>query len=182
MVLFGQPPEWEIAAGVALLVTGGVFSVIPPTLLGKMKPKDAGIIQLVCGTITLLAGLYNFFIQKVYGPPVMLPIIFGTTQVSAGWHNYKEVDATGLGWLSIVYAITCAVVAWIFASMREWIYFGLDISWLLISVSFIPLVSPELSQKPSIFKFLVYYNWIETYIGLLAPGLIILSGHSLLMH
>ena len=181
MTFFGPPPVWEVAAGVALLVTAGVFSVIPPVLKGWVKPKDAGIVQLICGSITLLAGLYNWLVVRVYGPPVILPIIFGTTQVAAGWHNYREIELTGVGWLSIFWAIATAWVAYIFASMGQWIYFGFDITWLLIFVSFIPLINPKWLQNKYVFNFMLYFNWVESYAGLLVPGLIILSGHSLLL-
>jgi hypothetical protein len=179
--MFGTPPFPETVIGIVLLSTAAVFSVVPVVLLGKIKPKDAGIIMFIFGIVTLSCGLYNLFILQLSSLPaaLILPLIFGGTQLSFAYHFYRELEQTGNGWLSITFAITTAVVTLLFAKSGEWLYTAFGVLWTFMFISYIPLISPKLLQKTA--KAITYYNWFCTFFALLLPGLLLLSGYSLLM-
>jgi len=158
--------------GIVLITTATVMIVAGATLLGWIKDvKSAGIVQIACGGMTLVMGLYLAWgIQVIM--PAGLCIMFGIAQTLFGVHNYIGAKFDGLGWLSVVFAIGVGYYVYWFFSLGFPTWGALCITWFLIFVFVACLV---IHAKPFWVKVNAIWLLLTGFITLLAPGLITLS-------
>lgn len=175
-MVFGPPPIVEGVVGIALISTAAVFIEASEVLRGNIDPKGGGQIMILSGIITLLCAVVNGFVLQ-QPSWALLALVFGIAQISFGYHNYNNLDMAGLGYLAALFAI--AVWWWAISgivTMQQYIYGGLGLWWGWIFVSLVP---------PTIYNKGIKLCWVTCYIStfaaLLIPGLLILTGHSLLL-
>lgn len=174
-MVFGTPPLPEKIVGVALVVTGAVFAEVGRFMRGDVEGKDAGQVAFLAGSMTLLAGIVNaFVIQKPMWST--LAFVFGITQVSAGYHMYNELPWKGVGYLSVLWTAACWWWGIWQCRLGQWIYALLGFEWGWIFASFIPFCIYGKYRRLAMVT-VFFSEWVTLF----APGMIILTGHSLLM-
>lgn len=171
--MLGNPVLYEQVIGACLISTAAVIWLGAEALTESAEPKSAGQIQLFSGFITFILCFFVIFVLKkpIVAPPA---IAFSIGQMSFGFHNYSGLDISGLGHMSIVFAV--AVWWWgvYMAQLGQWIYAILGFDWGLIFASLIPLCIFGRGMRWNI-----WVLRISTYAFLLVPAMLILTGHSL---
>jgi hypothetical protein len=98
--------------GLVLLYVGGVLFINGLTMLGKIAPREAAIMNLLTGSLSLYVSLYGL---KQADPSSIRTAAFGLLfsfiYLWVGYANLTAQDGRGLGWFSLFVAATAALVA-----------------------------------------------------------------------
>ena len=98
--------------GLVLLYVGGVLFINGLTMLGKIAPKEAAIMNLLTGGLSLYVSLRGL---ETTDPASIRTAAFGLlfsfTYLWVAYANLTAQDGRGLGWFSLFVAATAALIA-----------------------------------------------------------------------
>lgn len=98
--------------GLILLYVGAVLFINGLSMLGKIAPKEAAVMNLFTGGLSLFVGLQQ---AASAGPESMRAAAFGLmfsfTYLWVAYVHLTGQDGRGLGWFSLFVAATAALVA-----------------------------------------------------------------------
>lgn len=123
--------------GIVLLYVGGVLFINGLTMLDRIAVKEAAIMNLFAGGISLFVNLHQISSNEL---PQMqaaaFGLLFSLTYLWVAYTNWTGLDGRGLGWFSLFVSITAAMVtvdALASAeSTREWWMATNWASWTLL--------------------------------------------------
>ena len=99
--------------GLVLLYVGAVLIINGLSLLGRIVPRDAAIMNVFTGAVSLYAsahGVVGGELSAVRG--AAFGLLFGFTYLWVAYGTLTGQDGRGLGWFSGFVAVTAAVVAY----------------------------------------------------------------------
>ena len=99
--------------GLILLYVGAVLFINALTALGHIAPKEAAIMNLLTGGLSLFVSLH----QVVSGDLALVRaaafgLLFSFTYLWVAYVHLNGLDGRGLGWFSLFVAITASAVTW----------------------------------------------------------------------
>ena len=97
--------------GLVLLYVGAVLFINALAMLGHIAPKEAAIMNLLTGGLSLFVSLH----QVVSGDPALVRaaafgLLFSFTYLWVAYVNLTGLDGRGLGWFSLFVAATASWV------------------------------------------------------------------------
>lgn len=97
--------------GLVLLYVGGVLFINGLSMLGKIAPKEAALMNLLTGGLCLLVSLHGLDrSDPVSIRAGALGLLFAFTYLWVAYVHLTEQDGQGLGWFSLFVAVTAAWV------------------------------------------------------------------------
>ncbi len=97
--------------GLVLLYVGAVLFINGLTMLGKIAPREAAVMNLFAGGISLFVSLLQISSGEVSLVRVAaFGLLFSFTYLWVAYVNLTGQDGRGLGWFSLFVAATAAFV------------------------------------------------------------------------
>lgn len=98
--------------GLVLLYVGAVLFINGLSMLGKIAPKEAAIMNLLTGGLTLYVSLCELGRSDPASiRAAAFGLLFSFTYLWVAYANLTAQDGRGLGWFSLFVAATAALVA-----------------------------------------------------------------------
>lgn len=98
--------------GLVLLYVGGVLFINGLTLLGKIDPREAAIMNFMAGGISLYVNLLAIAQgDSASVRAAAFGLLFSFTYLWVGYASLRAHDGRGLGWFSLFVAATAGLVA-----------------------------------------------------------------------
>lgn len=97
--------------GLILLYVGAVLFINALAMLGHIEPKEAAIMNLFTGGLSLFVSL----LQIAQGDAALVRtaafgLLFSFTYLWVAYVHLRELDGRGLGWFSLFVAVTASLV------------------------------------------------------------------------
>ena len=98
--------------GLVLLYVGAVLFINGLSMLGKIAPREAAIMNIFTGAVSFIACFKNAF----SGDPMLIQacaygLLFSFTYLWVAYNSLTNQDGRGLGWFSFFVAITAIFIA-----------------------------------------------------------------------
>lgn len=165
--------------GLVLLYVGAVLYINGLSMLGKINPKEAAIMNLFTGAISFIVALFymadgNLILVQsaAYG------LLFSFTYLWVAYNNLTKQDGRGLGWFSLFVAITALFITYdtyMNAStfFDRWFVF----CWAMWAILWGLFFVIGALQKADWAKFTAVFTIIVAITTAWLPGYLLLSGH-----
>jgi hypothetical protein len=94
--------------GLVLLYVGAVLIINGLTMLGRISPREATIMNIFTGVVCVSVSAHNAFGSgdDMAIKNAALGLLFGFTYLWVAFNNVTENDGRGLGWFSLFVALT----------------------------------------------------------------------------
>ncbi|MDR7334802.1 AmiS/UreI family transporter [Roseateles asaccharophilus] len=117
--------------GLVLLYVGAVLFINGLSMLGRIAPKEAAIMNVFAGGLSLFVSLHGAAGGQ-HGAirTAAFGLLFAFTYLWVAYVHWSGQDGRGLGWFSLFVALTAALVAGDgFARARDATGYGLAACW-----------------------------------------------------
>ncbi len=164
--------------GLVLLYVGAVLFINGLTMLGKIAPKEAAVMNLFAGGISLFVSL----IQISTGNESLLRIaafglLFSFTYLWIAYIHLTGQDGHGLGWFSLFVAVTAAFVAAdAFDKAQSLSQSWMAICWFAWAILWFCYFFIGALQKSSWIRPVAWLTIIQGVLTAWLPGYLMLSG------
>ncbi|MBP6718556.1 MAG: AmiS/UreI family transporter [Rhodoferax sp.] len=164
--------------GLVLLYVGAVLFINALAMLGHIAPKEAAIMNLLTGGLSLFVSLH----QVVSGDPALVRaaafgLLFSFTYLWVAYVNLTGLDGRGLGWFSLFVAATASwVTVDALAAARtvgEYWMAGNWAAWTLLWLCFFVL---GVLKRPALTKPVAWLTLVQSIVTAWVPGYLMLSG------
>ena len=164
--------------GLVLLYVGAVLFINALVMLGHIAPKEAAIMNLLTGGLSLFVSLH----QVASGDPALVRaaafgLLFSFTYLWVAYVNLSGLDGRGLGWFSLFVAATASVVTVdALATARtvgEYWMAGNWAAWTLLWLCFFVL---GVLKRPALTKPVAWLTLVQSIATAWVPGYLMLSG------
>ncbi|NCT83503.1 MAG: transporter [Comamonadaceae bacterium] len=117
--------------GLVLLYVGAVLFINGLTMLGRIAPREAAIMNLFTGGLALFAGLLGAASgQGAQIRAAAFGLLFAFTYLWSAYATLTGQDGRGLGWFSLFVAVTAAWVTFDeFARAQSPVDYALAACW-----------------------------------------------------
>lgn len=164
--------------GLVLLYVGAVLFINALAMLGHIAPKEAAIMNLLTGGLSLFVSLH----QVASGDPALVRaaafgLLFSFTYLWVAYVNLTGLDGRGLGWFSLFVAATASwVTVDALAAARtvgEYWMAGNWAAWTLLWLCFFVL---GVLKRPALTKPVAWLTLVQSIATAWVPGYLMLSG------
>lgn len=164
--------------GLVLLYVGAVLFINALAMLGHIAPKEAAIMNLLTGGLSLFVSLH----QVASGDPALVRaaafgLLFSFTYLWVAYVNLTGLDGRGLGWFSLFVAATASLVTVdALAAARtvgEYWMAGNWAAWTLLWLCFFVL---GVLKRPALTKPVAWLTLVQSIVTAWVPGYLMLSG------
>lgn len=164
--------------GLVLLYVGAVLFINALAMLGHIAPKEAAIMNLLTGGLSLFVSLH----QVASGDPALVRaaafgLLFSFTYLWVAYVNLTGLDGRGLGWFSLFVAATASwVTVDALAAARtvgEYWMAGNWAAWTLLWLCFFVL---GVLKRPALTKPVAWLTLVQSIVTAWVPGYLMLSG------
>jgi hypothetical protein len=168
--------------GLVLLYVGGVLFINGLSMLGKIAPKEAAVMNLLTGGLSLFVSLH----ELGQADPASVRagafgLLFSFTYLWVAYVNLTAQDGKGLGWFSLFVAATAALVTFDQMAMAHgvasyWLA-GCWAAWTLLWLCFFVLGA---LQWQSWNRPVAWLTIAQSVLTAWLPGYLLLSGRLVL--
>ncbi|MGH6627685.1 MAG: AmiS/UreI family transporter [Burkholderiaceae bacterium] len=165
--------------GLVLLYVGAVLFINGLSMLGKIASKEAAVMNLFAGGVSLFASLH----QAASGHEPLIRaaafgLLFSFTYLWVAYAHLTGQDGRGLGWFSLFVAVTAALVTRdAFGTARTvtdaWLA-GCWAAWTLLWLCFFVIGA---LQRRSWTRPVAWLAIVQAILTAWLPGYLLLSGH-----
>lgn len=165
--------------GLVLLYVGAVLFVNGLTMLEKIAPKEAAIMNIFAGGVALFASM----LQAANDEPLLLRdaafgLLFGFTYLWVAYNSLTGQDGRGLGWFSLFVAVTATLVTIDeFAGARNVAQFWLAASWAAWALLWACFFAIGALGRGSWQRPVGWFSIGQAVLTAWLPGYLRLSGH-----
>lgn len=164
--------------GLILLYVGAVLFINALTALGHIEPKEAAIMNLLTGGLSLFVALY----QMTQGDAVLLRaaafgLLFSFTYLWVAYVHLTGLDGRGLGWFSLFVAITAsAVTRDSFADAKTAGEYWMAANWAAWTLLWLCFFVMGALKRPQWTKPVAWLTLVQSIATAWIPGYLMLSG------
>lgn len=164
--------------GLVLLYVGAVLFINGLTMLGKIAPKEAAVMNLFAGGISLFVSLIQIASTDVSLVRVAaFGLLFSFTYLWVAYVNLTGQDGRGLGWFSLFVAATAALVTIdAFGNARGITQNLLAACWASWAILWMCYFFIGALQKSSWVRPVAWLTIIQGILTAWLPGYLLLSG------
>ncbi len=164
--------------GLILLYVGAVLFINALTALGHIEPKEAAIMNLLTGGLSLFVSLH----QVVSGDPALVRaaafgLLFSFTYLWVAYVHLNGRDGRGLGWFSLFVAITASAVTWdSFAAAQTRGEYWMATNWAAWTLLWLCFFVMGVLKRPRWTKPVAWLTLAQSIATAWVPGYLMLSG------
>ena len=167
--------------GLVLLYVGAVLFINGLSMLGQVSKKEAIIMNLFTGLVSLIVAGYNAFAiadteaikNAAFG------LLFGFTYLWVAYNNATDADGRGLGWFSLFVCITAVPVFVLSLNSaqnigEEWLACNWA-AWSLLWFSF--FILNVVNQTKTLTRPIGWFTIGQSILTAWVPGFLLLTGN-----
>lgn len=165
--------------GLVLLYVGAVLFINGLSLLGHIAAREAAVMNLFTGFVSVSASCYNAFVLADADSVknAALGLLFGFTYLWVAYNSLTKADGRGLGWFSLFVAITAVPVflsEWLAAATfgQKW----LALNWLAWAVLWFSFFLLDARKHKNLAHPVGYLAIIQGVGTAWVPGFLLLMG------
>lgn len=166
--------------GLVLLYVGAVLIINGLSLLGLVSKKEATIMNIFTGAVSVSVSAYNAFglATEAAVKNAALGLLFGFTYLWVAYNNVTNADGRGLGWFSLFVAIVATPVfllEWQAAKTvgQQWLALNWA-AWAVLWLSF--FILNVLDKKQALAKRVGALAILQGIATAAVPGFLLLVG------
>lgn len=167
--------------GLVLLYVGGVLFINGLSMLGKIAPKEAAVMNLLTGGLSLFVSFHELgradpasFRAGAFG------LLFAFTYLWVAYVNLTAQDGQGLGWFSLFVAATAALVTVDqFALAHGFASYWLAGCWAAWAVLWLCFFVIGALRRTSWNRPVAWLAIVQSVLTAWLPGYLLLSGRML---
>ena len=164
--------------GLVLLYVGGVLFINGLSMLGKIAPKEAAIMNLMTGGISLFVSLVQISSGDEAGVrSAAFGLLFSFTYLWVAYGHLSGQDGRGLGWFSLFVAATAALVTVdSVGSAQNWGQACIAASWAAWTLLWLCYFVLGALQRASWTRPVAWLTITQAVLTAWLPGYLLLSG------
>lgn len=165
--------------GLVLLYVGAVLFINGLSMLGKIAPKDAAVMNLFAGGVSLFASLYQASSgNELSFGPAAFGLLFSFTYLWVAYANLTGQDGRGLGWFSLFVAATAALVCVDeFRTANSFSQYWIASCWAAWTVLWSCFFVVGALQRATWTRPVAWLTIVQAILTAWLPGYLLLSGH-----
>lgn len=164
--------------GLVLLYVGGVLFINGLSMLGKIAPKEAAIMNLLTGGLSLFVCLSQLGRADTASvQAAAFGLLFSFTYLWVAYVHLTAQDGRGLGWFSLFVAATAALVAIDRIAMANgWAAAWLAACWVAWSVLWLCFFAIGVFRRPAWIRPVAWLAIVQSIGTAWLPGYLMLTG------
>ncbi|MEO8248078.1 MAG: AmiS/UreI family transporter [Burkholderiales bacterium] len=165
--------------GLVLLYVGAVLFINGLSMLGKIAPKDAAIMNLFAGGVSLFASLH----QAASGHELSIGaaafgLLFSFTYLWVAYGSLTGQDGRGLGWFSLFVAATAGLITIDqFQAAGTFSQYWIACCWAAWTVLWSCFFVIGALQRVTWTRPVAWMTIVQAIVTAWLPGYLMLSGH-----